>query len=212
MESSDSVKNHRWQEFGAKTQEGIQERTRAWTSWGVGGTNLQLKLQNKKSKEGEWVLLKYERERERERERAWSWEMGGRGRLRTFVPWLLVSNKSSSICIRKEGTKLLQKPSSYRWASWSCTQWHSRLQSNNIDHPHHRPTHPRIDPPKKNEKKKEFYILNRKHFTDQVLWSCPWAGEVVCFCAAETDLQLWSYCTIQNQTLARTHDQVVLWD
>jgi hypothetical protein len=63
----------------------------------------------------------------------------------------------------------------------------------------------------KTEKKKEFYILNRKHFTDQVLWSCPWAGEVVCFCAAaETDLQLWSYCTIQNQTLARTHDQVEL--
>ncbi len=134
----------------AKTQEGIQ-RTRAWTSWGVGGTNLQLKLQNKKKEEGEWVLLKYERERER----AWSWEMGGRGRLRTFVPWLLVPNKSSSICIRREGTKLLQKPSSYRWASWSCTQWHSSLQSNNIDHHHHRPTHPRIKPPKKKTKRKK---------------------------------------------------------
>jgi hypothetical protein len=113
MESSDSVKNNRWQEFGAKTQETIQERTRAWTSEGLGGTNLQLKLQNKNCEEGEWVLLKYERELKRER--AWSWEMGGRGRLQTFVPWLLVPNKSSSICIRKEGTKLLQKPSSYRW-------------------------------------------------------------------------------------------------
>ncbi len=74
------------------------------------------------------------------------------------------------------------------------------------------PTHPSTHQAtkKKNEKKKEFYILNRKHFTDQVLWSCPWAGEAVCFYAAETDLQLWSYCTIQNQTLTRTHDQVEL--
>ncbi len=62
------------------------------------------------------------------------------------------------------------------------------------------PIHASSHPQKKNEKAKEFYILNRKHFTDQVPGSCPWAGEVVCFRAAETDLQSWSYCTIQNQT------------
>jgi hypothetical protein len=119
MESSDSVKNNRWQEFGAKKTRNSREN---WSLDILGGRGDKFAIEIAKQKE--WrrgMSVVNVRERERERERAWSWEMGGRGRLPTFVPWLLVPNKSSSICIRKKGTKLLQKPSSYRWASWSCT-------------------------------------------------------------------------------------------